>query len=602
MHESKIEHYSSKSIFGQLVCLFRKLESRRRWQLSGVILFAILSSVLEALSIGALLPFLAMLSGGQIAVESVFFDKLYGVFPAFPALRGSHGITTATVLFVGALLMAAGVRLMTSWMQARLSQTIGTEIGANIFRGIMYQPYLLHVSRNSSEIVAALTAKVGAVVVGIVSPALLLIQSIIIGIAIIAALFIVDRMVAGLVMGFFGLLYGLVIGFTKAHLSVYSLRISQTSSEIIKVLQESLGGIRDVLIDGSQEIYCKRFAEVDSALRRMQANIMIVNTAPRYLVETLGIIVLCIMGAYLVVRDGVASNSLPMLGAFALGAQRLLPMLQQAYANWVVMRSNRQTFADVLILMNQPSEPIPETRPAPLPFFRTINLSNISFRYPGCEAFVLRHFNMRIAHGQRIGIVGVSGSGKSTLLDILMGLLLPTQGALKVDGVTVDECLQAAWRRNLAHVPQVIHLMDGTVLENIALGVPREEVDMVRVLRAVEGAQLAQTIASWPEGFQTTVGERGVRISGGQRQRIGIARALYKQASVVVFDEATSALDSETEAGVIDALNAIGRDITLIVVAHRLTTLKQCDQIYEIDRGAIARSGTYAELFEQKPI
>lgn len=591
-------HCSSKFIAVQLACLVRNLESKRRWQILGVIFFAILSSVLEALSIGALFGFLAMLSGGHAALDLFLFEKLYGAFPSLPGL---YSIATATSLFVGALLMAAGIRIATNWMQARLSQAIGTEISANIFRSTLCQPYLCHVSRNSSEIVAALTSKVSAVIAGIVNPTLLLIQSVIIGIAIVAALFIVDWMVAGVILGFFGLLYGLVIGITKARLSVYSVRISEISNEIVKVLQESLGGIRDVLIDGSQEIYCKRFTEVDSALRRMQANIMIVNTTPRYLVETLGMIMLCIIGAYFVVRDGEASNSLPMLGAFALGAQRLLPMLQQAYANWVVMRSNRQTFTDILMLMDQPSEPIPETTPATLPFFHTIELSNISFRYPGCEAFVLRDLTLRIAHGQRIGIVGVTGSGKSTLLDILMGLLPPTRGSLKVDGVVVDEAHQAAWRRNLAHVPQVIHLMDCSVLENIALGVPPDEVDMVRVLRAVERAQIAKTIVSWPEGFQTAVGERGVRLSGGQRQRIGIARALYKQASVIVFDEATSALDSDTEMGIIDALNAIGRDVTLIIVAHRLTTLKQCDLIYEIEHGAIARSGTYVELFEQNP-
>lgn len=595
-HTSQVVNYSSHSFFAQLGCLVKKLGPRRKWQLLGVVLLAFGSSAAEVMSIGVLYPFLALLSGVQLGGNLPAFDGVYGVIPA---LRAEEPVVAITAMLVLTLLLAAGLRVLTTWANARLTQVIGTEVCVDIFRRTMYQPYLRHVSRNSSEIIAALTGKVGTVVVGIIAPTLLLIQSVVIAFVIIITLIVVNWMVAGLMMVFFGLLYGAVIAVTKERLFVYGSRISEMSNEIIKLLQESLGGIRDVLIDNSQEVYCRQFNALSAGLRRVQANIMIVSNSPAYVIVTLGMIVLSVMGAYIMVRDHGANNVLPLLGVFALGAQRLLPMLQQAYSSWSSIHSSRQSFVDVLALMDQPPAPSTVTLTQPLPLFHAIELSRISFCYPGREAFVLEDLDMRIAAGQRVGIFGVTGGGKSTLMDILMGLLPPTNGTLKVDGVVVDESLQPAWRRNIAHVPQAIHLTDGTVLENIALGVSPDEVDMDRVLRAAKGAQIADTIISWPEGFQTLVGERGVRLSGGQRQRVGIARALYKQAGVIVFDEATSALDSETERGVMDVLNTLGPDITLFMVAHRLSTLEQCDVIHEIANGKIVRSGTYKELFGQ---
>ncbi|QGG93503.1 ATP-binding cassette domain-containing protein (plasmid) [Agrobacterium sp. MA01] len=588
-----VDHLN-RSFFSNFIGLVGKLERRRAWQLAGLVLLAIASSFIEVMSIAALFPFLGLLGGGQVGANSGLFEVLY---EWVPALRGQQTIFIATALLVAVLTVAAVSRIMANWVNARMTEAIGTEIATLIFRRMMYQAYLRHVSRNSSEIIAALTGKVGTVVSNIIAPTLLLVQSAIIAVGIVTTLIVVNWLVACLMMVLFGVLYAGIIFTTRERLAVYSVSLSALSNEIIKLLQESLGGIRDVLIDGSQEVYCTRFHKLSADLRRVQANVMIVSTSPAYIIVTLGMIILSVMGAYFVGRDGAASNALPLLGAFALGAQRLLPMLQQIYSCWSIIRSSNQAFVDVLNLLDEPMENPEVVATEPLPLARSIELSNVAFCYPGRDVPVLKNFNMQIAFGQRVGICGVTGGGKSTLLDILMGLLPPTEGALVIDGVPVKSATQPAWRRNIAHVPQVIHLVDGSLLENIALGVARSEVVMERVLQAARGAQIADTIATWPKGFETEVGERGVRLSGGQRQRIGIARALYKNASVVVFDEATSALDTETESGVIDALNAFGRDITVIMVAHRLTTLMQCDVIYELAHGTIVRSGSYAELF-----
>jgi ATP-binding cassette subfamily B protein len=288
------------------------------------------------------------------------------------------------------------------------------------------------------------------------------------------------------------------------------------------------------------------------------------------------------------IRNAGFAQAIPLLGALALGAQRLLPIMQQLYQSWSNLKGGQNSLEDVLDLIKQP---LPshsnEQMPEPIKFKSSIRLNNIGFRYLDEGPQVLRNISFEIQKGSRVGIMGVTGSGKSTLLDIVMGLLLPTTGTLEIDGASITAENFRAWQIHIAHVPQAIFLADISIAENIAIGVPLEKIDIRRVKYAAQKAQIAQTIESWERQYQTLVGERGVRLSGGQRQRIGIARALYKKANVIVFDEATSALDNETEAAVMEAINAIGDDITVLMVAHRLTTLERCDQILEIQNGRI---------------
>jgi len=278
----------------------------------------------------------------------------------------------------------------------------------------------------------------------------------------------------------------------------------------------------------------------------------------------------------------------------------LLPVLQQAYGSWAQINSGRSTLYDVLELLDQT---LPDFANSPitqrLPFDHTISLKQLSFCYSKQMPYVLHQLNLTIAKGSRTGFIGATGSGKSTLLDILMGLLQPTNGLLEIDGkpVTVSNC--RSWQSQIAHVPQTIFLSDGTVEENIAFGIPRDQIDHSRVRRAAQQAQIAMSIESWPKQYQTFVGERGIRLSGGQRQRIGIARALYKQTDIIIFDEATSALDSETEQAVMQAIESLDKEFTLLLVAHRLTTLKGCTQIVELSDGKIKHTGSYQEIINQ---
>ena len=313
--------------------------------------------------------------------------------------------------------------------------------------------------------------------------------------------------------------------------------------------------------------------------------------------EALGMILISMLAYTLAMQvDGVA-KAIPILGAFALGSQRLLPVLQQAYAAWSGIQGGQGSLQDTLTLLDQPlPDHAEQLSVQALTFKYNISLKQISFRYNAQTPYVLKSLNLTIAKGSRVGFIGTTGSGKSTLLDIVMGLLYPSHGVMEVDGTAVTPANARAWQVRIAHVPQTIFLSDASIEENIAFGVPKDRIDHRRIRQAAEQAQLAGSIETWPEHYQTLVGERGIRLSGGQRQRIGIARALYKQADVIIFDEATSALDNETEQAVMHAIEALSKDLTLFIIAHRLTTLESCTQIVELDDGDIKRIGSYKDI------
>jgi len=313
--------------------------------------------------------------------------------------------------------------------------------------------------------------------------------------------------------------------------------------------------------------------------------------------EALGMLLIAVL-AYTLAQeaDGIA-KAIPILGALALGAQRLLPVMQQSYAAWTSIQGIQISLQDTLDLLDQPlpdyaNQPVAK----PLPFQQQIKLNQLSFRYSPQTAWVLRNLDLNIAKGSRIGIIGATGSGKSTLLDIVMGLLRPSEGSIEIDGQPVTIENHRAWQAHIAHVPQDIFLADSTIEENIAFSIPKDQIDHERVRQAAQQAQIADSINTWPKQYQTFVGERGVRLSGGQRQRIGIARALYKQADVIIFDEATSALDNETEQGIMQAIEGLSTELTILIIAHRLSTLRNCTQIVELGSGGILRTGSYQNI------
>ncbi len=554
----------------------------------------IVASFAEILSIGAVLPFLAVLT----APERIFQH------PAVQPFIRAIGITNAsqlllplTLTFGIAAIISGAMRLVLLWATTRLSFATGADLSISIYRRTLYQPYSVHVARNSSEVINGIISKVSTVIYNIIVQVLTLISSGIMLIAILIALLSINPVIALGAFGGFGLIYAGILKLTRKQQLINSQCVARESTLVLKSLQEGLGGIRDVLIDGSQAAYCQIYRNADYPLRKAQGNNSFIGASPRFGIEALGMMLIALL-AYGLARqpDGIA-KAIPVLGALALGAQRLLPVLQGAYSAWSSIQGGQISLSDTLNLLDQPL-PDYADQPAskPLPFRQQISLNNLSFRYTEQTPLVLNNLNLTIQKGSRIGFIGVTGSGKSTLLDIIMGLLQPTEGTIEIDALPLTTSNNRAWQAHIAHVPQAIFLADSTIEDNIAFGVPKDKIDKTRVKQAARQAQVADIIESWPKKYQTYVGERGIRLSGGQRQRIGIARALYKQADVIIFDEATSALDNETEQAVMHAIESLGDNLTILIIAHRLTTLKKCTQIVEMGDGGIKRIGSYEDI------
>ena len=579
-----------------LKTLWRHLTKRRQKQFSLLLILMIIASLAEIISIGAVLPFLGILTDPDQVYQHPLMQP---VIQILALTEPKQLILPLTILFITAALLAGVIRLTLLYAMTRLSYATGADLSINIYRRTLYQAYEVHVSRNSSEVINGIITKTNTVIGGVISPTLSLISSIILLVGIMGALFAINPTIALSASIGFGLLYWMVIRYTKTHLKDNSQTIADQSTQMIKSLQEGLGGIRDVLIDGTQQFYCKLYRNADLPLRRASGNNQFIGGSPRYAMEAIGMTLIAGLAYLMTQQEGGMVTAIPVLGALALGAQRLLPALQQAYASYSTIKGSKSSFEDVLNLLDQPlpeyaDQPLPE----PIPFAKEIKLNNLNFRYAEDSPWVLKNINLSLKKGSRIGFIGVTGSGKSTLLDIIMGLLPATEGGLIIDNQTVNNQNRRAWQAHIAHVPQNIYLSDSTIEENIAFGIAKELIDHQRVKKAAQQAQIAELIEGWKDGYQTFVGERGIRLSGGQRQRIGIARALYKQANVLIFDEATSALDNDTEQAVMDAIEGLGQEVTMLIIAHRLTTLKGCNRIVKLDKNNTINILNYKEILK----
>jgi ATP-binding cassette subfamily B protein len=587
-----------QSIWQLLSRLWHHISPRRRVQFGILLVLMLLTSFAEIVSIGAILPFLGMLT----APEQFFKLPFTQLFLQVLNLTDLTQLLFAfTFVFIVAILLAAAMRLILLWYSTRLSFVTGADLSVNIYRRTLYQPYEVHCARNSSAVINAILSKANDVINGIIMPALTMISSTLILVTVIISLLALNPTIALFVFGGLGIIYGSIIYLTRKQLLIHGQHIASQSNNIIKSLQEGLGGIRDVLIDGSQDTYCQIYRDTDAPLRRAQGNCMFLSQSPRYGIEAFGMILIVVLAYSIAQEAGGLIKSIPMLGALALCAQRTLPVLQQAYSSWTSIRINQASLQDTLDLLDQPLPSYAfQLATQQLPFNHSISLRQIDFRYNQQTPFVLKQINLTIAKGSRVGIIGTTGSGKSTLLDIVMGLLQPTGGVLIIDDEIVTSVNQRSWQAHIAHVPQAIFLADSTIEENIAFGVPKNQIDHRRVRQAAQQAQLTESIQKWPDKYQTYVGERGIRLSGGQRQRIGIARALYKQADVIIFDEATSALDNETEQAVMQSIESLSKDLTILIIAHRLTTIKNCTQIIELDDGVIKKIGNFEQVVSLK--
>ena len=549
----------------------------------------------EVLTIGAVLPFLAALTNPVSLFEHELaqpFIQVMGISSAGELLL------PLTLLFIVLTIVAAILRMTLIWANSIFAYSSGGDLGIEIYRKILHQPYLQHTLKNSSEVVNGILIKTNAVTQHTILPILVIISGLFMITSVLIAFVIINPSIALIVYGTFGLVYFLVIKTMSGLLLRNGRYIAEESTKIIKTLQESLGGIREVIIDSSQDAHVRTFRKSIELLKKSQGNNEVFGQSPRYLVEAIGMLAIVISAYYLVSQN----NSLPgeiiaVFGVIALAAQRLLPVVQQVYYAWTNILSSKQSLSDSLDLLDVGQSAINMKNVEKyIKFEKEICLKDATFSYSKKGDAILNGIDLTIFKGEKVGIIGETGSGKSTLVDLIMGLFPPTEGGILIDKKRLNQENMKSWQANIAHVPQKVYLIDGSVSENIAYGIEKDDINLNLVKKAAKQALADDFILKLPEKYETKVGEDGVLLSGGQRQRIGIARALYKESEVIILDEATSALDNQTERKIMNSINLLDRKKTILIIAHRLTTLKECSKIIKIKNGRVEKIMTYDEV------
>jgi ABC-type multidrug transport system fused ATPase/permease subunit len=587
------------NLIQELRQLFTYLSRRRRYQLALTLLLMLLSSISEVVSLGAILPFLAALSNANTLLSN---PNLKPLLTFFSIQTSASLVLFLTMLFISVSLLATAIRILTINVQTNLAASISSDLSCQIYTKTLLQPYNFHVKQNSSDLMSSVTEDTKQLTINILIPFISCISNGFIVLGLTLGLFLISSISALFVIFVLGGSLMVIYRLRRNLLSKNSRILVKSSQQQIKIVQESLGGIRDVLLGGTQSFFEFSYRNADIPYRQAIASNTIISLTPRYIVENIAMIAMALLALGLG-KNGDFRLAVPVLGSLALAANRLLPALQQFFSSIIRIQGARSSLKRILIALQRSVDPL-QTRKAHEPLFleRELRFENIWFRYSDDSDWILKNLNLTINAKTTVGFVGSTGSGKSTTADLILGLLKPQEGSILVDGNPLQGELLKKWQRGVAHVPQSIFLSDASITENIAFGINRSQIDFKRVCKAAKLAQISGFIESLPEKYETLVGERGVRLSGGQRQRIGIARALYSEASVIVFDEATSALDNATEEEVMEAIESLSHEFTIILIAHRLSTLKQCDRIIELSFGQIIFQGTHQERFHANQV
>ena len=591
------EMKENKGILNFLHRAFLNVRPQRKFQFFLLLLLTIVTSFAEVVSLGSVLPFIGILT----QPEQVYNSESLSFLVTFTAASlPSDLIIPLTIIFIIAAIFSGLLRLLLLRSTIYISNSTGADFSEDIYLRTLHQPYKVHLSRSSSEIISGLTQKV-SVATSVLASIIQAITSLVLLSAILLTLIYIDPVIALMSMGVFGLCYLIIALITRVRLKNNSKDISELQTKVVKTLQEGLGSIRDVLLDSSQPVYSKQYKVSISALLRSTGENQFITLSPRFAMETIGMVLIASFAYLLTFRAGGIASAIPLLGALALAAQRLLPLLQLIYGNWSNITGNQSALRDVVALLEQK---IPKEDKAGLmshlEFKEKIEFRNITFSYDKKDSLILKDANLTIDKCSMVGIVGPTGSGKSTVLDILMSLLEPISGKIFIDDQELKKRDYKKWKSIISHVPQSIFLTDSTIKENIAFGHDRSLINSDLVEESAKKAMLSDFIESLEIGYDTLVGEGGARISGGQKQRIGLARALYKESEILILDEATSALDNDTERKVMDSVKKLSKNQTIIIIAHRLSTLESCNKILHLEDGLLNDLGTYKDFISSE--
>ncbi len=568
-----------------LVKLFLSIGSARKRQLVGIFLLMLVGALAEMMTLGAVVPFIAVMTDVNAIQNYEIFRFLD------PYISGYENQSIRMYVAVGFAITAVFtgfIRVLLTWSTHSFVYGVGNDIATRTYENILRKPYDFHIKTNSSKIVGSFN-NIQLLIENVIFYVMRASVSIVIATFLLTAMIFIAPKVVLLTMAGFVVVFAITRLLTGKYLKQNSLLIANTQAKRIQAILEGTGAIRDIIIGRTNSIFSQRFHELDKEYQNAYARNESISRTPRIIVEAVGMAAIAIIALYLTGQSGGAISALPILGALALGAQRLLPLLQDAFEAWAHYTGYQDIINDVL----QHLDPVEELKTQSVAgsvhkeFRKDITLENLTFKYAKDDNPVLKNASLKISKGSVVGIVGETGSGKSSLTDLVLGLLEPTEGSIKIDGQALKHSDLVGWHDQVAHVPQTVFLQDTSIAENIAFGISPDAIDHDRLHQVTKLARLDNFVSGLPDGYQTQVGDRGARLSGGQIQRIGIARALYKGADVLVFDEATSALDMKTEASVMNSLRDIAEGRTIIIVAHRISTLSYCDKIIEIVDGRI---------------
>jgi ABC-type multidrug transport system fused ATPase/permease subunit len=572
-------------IYSNLKKLLIYVSLKRKIQFIYLIILTIITSVAEMLSIGAVFPFIKIVTEPDKILTQYNF---YNIFEFIGITTTRDLIIIGSIVFAILAVIAGFTRLLLVYLNLRLSMALSFDIYIKLYSKIINNSFSYHISHNSNQILSTITTKVLAVSM-VFTHSILIITSSIIILSVILILFLIDKWSTMYALIFFFIVYFFIIRLTRFKLSKNSKLIASKRDIVVKIVQESLGGIRDIIINKSQKYFIDIYNDAVYKVEKANAQNNFIAQSPRSILETISLVFVSIIIIIITTTPQTSepiSNILPILASLALGAQRILPLFNQIYQAHASNQSVTYSLIDVIETLEQKFDLSYFKENKNFKFQKTIILKNLKYSFNNNNTYIFQDLSFKIPKGSRVAITGPSGCGKSTLLDLIMGLLEPTNGNILIDNFLLKKN-KKIWQKKIAHVPQFIYLTDATICENIAFGIPKDRIDMKKVIEVSKIAQIHEFIESRERGFNEIVGERGIRISGGQRQRIGIARALYKNPELLILDEATNALDYKTEDRLIKSIDISYKNITILIVSHRPSSLKNCTHFLELKKNKL---------------
>lgn len=587
----------------ELFLLLSPVQRKRFYKLQILVFFM---AVMELFGIASIGPFMALVADPQLVKENYIAARLFDI--------SGVGSTSQFLFLMGlcvllTLALASIISIVTTWRLSLFAMQIGTEISDRLYSYYLSQSWLFHVERSSPQLIKNVTTESLRVTNFIILPLTQLNARAVLAVVVSVAIVFYSPIVALVGLAVFLAGYFFIYKLVRRRLAYYGELISDTNAQRFRLMNEGFGGIKDLLLLNRSQYFINQFDSSGKKLARAQGINGALSQVPRYFMEFIAFgAMLVLILVLLKIYDGALIHVLPILAVYALAGFKLLPSFQRIYAAFSQIKGNTAAFEAIKndLRASQKNEPIYQDDNQQLNAKKIniknstgIYLNNVSFTYPGSKTFAVNGVTLTIPLNTAVAFVGESGSGKSTLIDMVLGLIHPVSGELMLDETLIDKHNIAAWQANIGFVPQNIFLGEGSIAENIAFGIEASDIDYGKVKKAIALAQLEELVNSLPGGLETKVGERGVKLSGGQRQRIGIARALYSNASVLIFDEATNALDGITEKIIMDSIHKLSDERTVILIAHRLKTVQQCSRIFLMDKGRLVDQGSYIELLER---